>query len=92
MTNEEAIEKLKANIEADENVMKLFGLKNRPDFKLDILALESAINALEKQIPKRPKDVVFSPFAGKCISCGELVTAYDKYCHNCGQRLDWSEE
>ena len=67
MTNEEAIEKLTANIEADENVMKLFGLKNRPDFKLDILACKSAINALEKQIPKKPIKNEYGYFY--CATC-----------------------
>lgn len=58
-----------------------------------IAANGKAIEALEKQIPKKPSNIVyrdnpFSPFIGRC-TCGEYATAYDEYCRKCGQRLDW---
>ena len=28
---------------------------------------------------------------GKC-ECGELVSSWSKYCHNCGARLEWNYE
>lgn len=55
-----------------------------------------AIEALEKQIPKKPvieKDkVIFDIVCGRCPECDSAV--YSKtnlYCHNCGQALDWSD-
>lgn len=55
-----------------------------------------AISALEKQIPKKPVvDESWFPDALNCPSCGTFVGFQydhnDKFCHNCGQALDWSE-
>ena len=54
-----------------------------------------AVEAIKKQIRRRPvKDGAF----GKCCSCdyefnSELLSEYNiKYCLNCGQALDWSDE
>ena len=51
-----------------------------------------AINALEKQIPKKPM------FNGKnwyrCVNGCEIHKKQfekDWYCPNCGQKLDWSD-
>lgn len=50
--------------------------------------------ALEKQIPKKPKisksHVKNSKF-GIC-ECGEYIFDHEKYCSKCGQALDWSDE
>ena len=59
-------------------------------------ALQMAINALEKQIPKNPHKN-FEKFSGVWCSCGKyLGKGYfvDKpsYCSDCGQKLDWSDE
>lgn len=53
-------------------------------------ALNMAVNALEKQIPK--KAIPCSPNSTwtKCPVCG--ATDIDKYCGKCGQRLDWEDE
>ena len=56
--------------------------------------LRVAINALEKQIPKKPQKN-FEKFSGVWCSCGKyLGKGYfvDKpsYCPDCGQKLDWS--
>ena len=61
-----------------------------------IMALDMAINALEKQIPKKPHKN-FEKFSGVWCSCGKyLGKGYfvDKpiYCTDCGQKLDWSDE
>ena len=55
-----------------------------------------AIQALEKQIPKKPHKN-FEKFSGVWCSCGKyLGKGYfiDKpsYCTDCGQKLDWSDE
>ena len=57
--------------------------------------LRMAINALEKQIPKKPHKN-FEKFSGVWCSCGKyLGKGYfvDKpsYCTDCGQKLDWSD-
>ena len=59
-------------------------------------AFEIAIQALEKQIPKKPHKN-FEKFSGVWCSCGKyLGKGYfvDKpsYCTDCGQKLDWSDE
>lgn len=64
-------------------------------------AIECAISALEKQIPKKPDlegdgyddsgELVYD--TGYCPDCKhEFEVYYDatKYCPNCGQHLDWS--
>lgn len=53
---------------------------------------DSCIDALKKQIPKKPID---DKAFGICPCCheefnSELVGEYDlKYCLRCGQKLDW---
>lgn len=87
MTNEEAInliDNLKGMIEDNQN--------NDYDgaFKL-------AIEALEKQIPKKPNIVINKIKYYNCGSCGSNVRFEDEYrylhyCGICGQAIDWSEE
>lgn len=70
-----------------------------------LLALKKAIEALEKQIPKKPNSI--EKFRndngciakkGKCPCCNMIVIDYiDGYgdvdsCFLCGQALDWSDE
>lgn len=53
-------------------------------------AMELAISALEKQIPKKPDldDGVYCPC---CLH--EFKSHYDetRYCPNCGQAIDWGD-
>lgn len=49
-------------------------------------ALDMAIKALEKQIPKKPIDLANSTYS-KCPTCGNFH--FDNYCANCGQKIDW---
>ena len=68
------------------------------------VAIEMAINALEKQIPKKP-EYEADGYAGgelvydyaKCPICGHDfeygINDWEcEYCSNCGQKLDWSDE
>lgn len=62
-------------------------------------AVNMAKEALEKQIPKKivKMKIPNTSFckAGtryKCPSCGEKLCADWKFCFECGQALDWSEE
>lgn len=52
-----------------------------------------AIQALEKQIPKKPKErdcIGFDTLA--CPECKMALYLYEPYCDNCGQKIDWSDE
>lgn len=61
---------------------------------------DRAINALEKQIPKKPPVVnrqsifVKVPVCPNCSTSEHYQPLYvkTKYCSNCGQKLDWSDE
>lgn len=54
-----------------------------------------AIEALEKQIPKKPVSVTISGISryksGAC-ECGTAIAMVYKYCPNCGQAIDWEEK
>ena len=57
-------------------------------------ALDVAIKALEKQIPKKPLfGTVHNDTTYHCSNCKKFIGFYDtriyEYCHNCGQKLDW---
>lgn len=51
-------------------------------------AVDMAISALEKQMPKKPEyeGWLYCPICGKDI----LMEGY-KFCPDCGQRIDWTE-
>lgn len=61
-------------------------------------ACEIAVEAMGRQIPKKPKleyidylDV--DTKITHCPSCGNsYVDETEKYCSDCGQALDWSDE
>ena len=70
-----------------------------------IEAIQIAIQALEKQIPKKPRKtdlyrgVLKRVYAYVCPTCGN--TCLEKYmnerqntmfCWDCGQKLDWSDD
>lgn len=61
---------------------------------------ETAIEALEKQLPKKVEMLTeyrdlngnLMCFKAFCPSCGRVVESYrNKNCHVCTQVLDWSE-
>lgn len=68
--------------------------------------LENGIEALEKQVPKKPLTrkaekrtegryhVFFGPGTTlyHCPACGELLTPSMDYCDGCGQRMNWSDQ
>ena len=83
MTENEAIEVIKSN-------------QPTSGYVLFNEALGIAINALRKQIPKKPHKN-FEKFSGVWCSCGKYFGKgyfVDKasYCTNCGQKLDWSDK
>ena len=53
--------------------------------------LRMAIQALEKQIPKKPKtDDRYVMYI--CPWCNDFVKVSHNYCQNCGQKLNWESE
>lgn len=93
MTNEEAREFLRAY---KENYLYLVDKKSVETERKIMSTLPIAIEALEKQIPKKPerlKGTLFGKdrYCHKCPNCGDLYVD-DYYCSICGQAIDWSDE
>ena len=101
MTESEAIEKLK-NMRL---FMQITDENSEHKFSEDYYkANEMAIQALEKQIPKKPiMKQYFENLKEEylcCPTCGEILTdripadnkTFYFHCMNCGQKLDWSDE
>lgn len=70
--------------------------RERSDYNNYVDAFLVAIEALEKQLPKKPEEVVGAIYgiSYECKNCGseiEPLDIYEDYCKWCGQRLDWSE-
>ena len=84
MTESEAIKVIEAIIdeciESGEAVCYVTGV--------DVPALEIAINALNKQIARKP-DRWESGYAC-CCSCKRGIVREDNYCCYCGQKIDWN--
>lgn len=94
MTNEEAIEILQ--------MVKTETFYRYPKMNQ---ALNLAISALEKQIPKKPTPHIVQPVEApikigcghwgkgttvyECPNCKEWVSKIYKHCPNCGQALEW---
>lgn len=56
-------------------------------------AMRMSIQALEKQILKKPEErdcIGFGTLA--CPVCKRALYLYGPYCDNCGQAIDWSDE
>lgn len=80
ITESEAIKELQDNIDLP------FG------FTVSDEASIMAINALEKQIAKKPKErdcIGFNTLV--CPVCKVALYLYEPYCDNCGQAIDWSD-
>lgn len=84
MTFEKALDILKANEERKSTTNYL-------------RCKHTAIEALEKQIPKKPKGDYHSVPHYRCPSCNSAVKVFEDaheyhWCLYCGQALDWSDE
>lgn len=66
---------------------KINGCEMTEDWKEQIEICKMSISALEKQIPKKPSETE----KARCIHCGCVVKQYERFCHNCGQSLDWGD-
>ena len=52
-------------------------------------AFDAAIEALEKQIPQKPKMTLDAYWV--CPVCGKKVEYPYEHCKRCGQAIDWTE-
>ena len=88
MTTQEAIEFFKGELEGGKC----------SEHCVQCNANEFALQALEKQIPKKPvkseNQVVRYANTYYCPICNLGITGTNiaKWCYHCGQKLDWSEE
>lgn len=59
-----------------------------------VLDETAIVNALKKQIPKKPKfkkSVKSQTFELRCPNCGAVLQSDSPHCKYCGQALDWSD-
>ena len=83
MTYEEALQLLRES--------KKYWARIHPIYK----AHDVAIEALEKQIPKKPllvPDGKSKIHTFKCPTCDQAMYRVRMFCDDCGQALDWSDE
>lgn len=84
--------------ESEANTILKAEIVHHPECSIFAEALGLAIQALEKQIPKKPikseKQVVRYVNTYYCPTCelGITGTNIAKWCYHCGQKLDWSDE
>lgn len=89
MTNKEAIAEFKERL-AITDYKELI-----PEY---YEAMELAIEALDKQIPKKPvSKYKYRDGENVCPSCEtenryRIVMFWEKFCPDCGQAIDWEEE
>lgn len=71
-------------------------LNNNQFTRADKKAMYLAINAINKQIPKKPTNLrgfgKYSTVIGTCPICGGGNNSKYPYCGGCGQALDWEVE
>ncbi len=90
MTNEEAI-----SILTKDRALCLFNpwtgedVPLNEDCRMSAEAMNLAIKALEKQIPKKP---YWEHGVWHCKSCGLDVFRDDFFCPICGQEIDWEDD
>ena len=78
----------------EESIKILTELKPIPidGFKIIAKAYDLAIEALEKQIPKKPYDIVCCPLCKIEVELQPIDTEQVTYCLHCGQAIDWSDD
>lgn len=82
-----------------EKAMEYLKYFKENEYGLGTTTLDLAIQALEKQVGKVPLNIdipeyKYGAVTATCAKCGSIVDkplTRDKYCSNCGQKIDWSE-
>lgn len=62
----------------------------------EIGTVEECREAMEKQMPKKPRDVEYDHSYFVCDNCGTAIYTSDEfdghhYCLNCGQAIEWPD-
>ncbi len=94
MNNSKAIEWIKAISATQSNSLNKSSLADRKE------ALHMAIQALEKEEPKKPHKYIdiYETEKNGCPNCynksgrNEILYAGQKYCSVCGQAIDWRDK
>lgn len=94
--NEMAIQALETIKKLSDRKMTTEVLENYMQFEDECVkkgfTFKSVIEAREKQIPKKPDFTEDKEFA-LCPCCnGKGLSNNQKYCDDCGQKIDWSDE
>ena len=87
MTYEEAIKVLRVILDPYDYP---FGEKSKC-YQYDLEAINKAIEALKKQIPKKPYDTVHCPLCKIEVELQPVDVEQVTYCLHCGQAIDWSD-
>ena len=87
MTYEEAIKVLRFVLDSREYPC---GEKSKC-YQYNLGAINKAIEALEKQIPKKPYDTVHCPLCKIEVELQPVDAEQVTYCLHCGQAIDWSD-
>lgn len=101
MTYEEAKHFVCEEVVGKNLIVRTMSKRKKPICGID--AIKMCVEALEKQIPKKPTykeetSIVFGKHkAPYCPCCGDSWNFNEfgesmKYCWECGQAIDWSEE
>ena len=99
----EAIKAMENQIAIIQKIPEYLGLKEKTDKQIE--ERQTAIEALEKQIAKKPREngmqdglirkikYYTCPTCGNCLLTEMMNERQNtSYCWDCGQKLDWSEE
>lgn len=100
----EAIEELKSLLYIRKRTLEALpdSARKSSTYNNEIVALETAIEALEKQLPKKGIKEKITEGVNKglhkfycpvCYKKGDLSNKCNvgEYCSDCGQKIDWSE-
>lgn len=91
MTHKEAIKEMRSAIKRiSDGYYKhiAYGGKANDETENYLDALDHAIKAIEKQIPKKPKDDGWI----YCSVCGrDILMDRFRYCPDCGHAIDWRD-
>lgn len=93
MTPQEAINRIELLIGTEKLFIKISTM-GEISHSQNIEALEMAKKAVEKQIPKKAKNISTTVYykQGRCPNCNALLkNTINIFCSDCGQALDWSD-
>ena len=96
MDNKGALEWLQLEVKRKKYRLKIASSSKKCRIITNLVALEAAIKALEKQSDnKQEAKAVLNNNSGipdpRCPICHTRISSNFKFCHRCGQKIDWGE-